>query len=94
MISFLDGETVRLTFTTKVDGTLTDPAAATLTVTPPTGPAVALSWPAGGLTRLGAGQFRALVVGTPAGRWVWEIDTTGAAAGASQGTFIVKPRKA
>ena len=91
---FLIGDGVRLENTWRVPataaGAVTDPTTVTLRIEPPTGSVVSFVYPTG-VVKVSTGYYRYDYVPTLAGRYWWRWEGTGAAQGAEEGRFTVRP---
>ncbi len=85
------GDTVRLSTTFTVSGTLTDPSAVTLTVQAPDGTATSYVYLTDAeVVKDATGTFHADIVFATAGIWTWKWLGTGTAAGVDEGTLTVE----
>jgi len=88
---FFEGasELATLTNTFTVDGTPTDPATITLTITDPTGTSTAYTHGAGQITKTGTGVYTKDIPCTAAGTWTYEWAGTASASDVVAGTWEV-----
>src|SRR6266568_2383918 len=85
------GDTIKLTFTVKVDNVLTDATLTVLTVTKPDGTNVS---PTPTITHTGTGTYTSVIALDAAGQWIWKWVATGPAGvamTAEDGSFDVQP---
>lgn len=87
------GDSVRIEQSTLLDGVLTDPSSATLTITPPTGAAIVKDWPATPteLEHPSLGLFRYDLLLTQVGVWRWRFECFGPVANVTEGAFEALP---
>ena len=84
------GDTVRLSTTFTVGGTLTDPSTVALSVRNPAGTTASETYNPGNIVRDSVGAFHLDYVASTAGIYSWKWTGTGAAAGIDEGTFTVE----
>lgn len=89
---YVVGQVVELSIEVRVNGSLTDPTDLTLTIQEPDGTQATEEYNPGNIVNNGTGIFYLDLdtTGGPAGRWTYRWVTTGTAAGAAEGEFIVK----
>ena len=99
VLNVAKGQEVSLTTSTHQgsrSGPLTDPDTLELRVLAPDGTVTVFYWPSGSpaITRDAQGVFRAAIVGSIVGDWIWRYVSTGAVAAADfDQTFNVAPTR-
>lgn len=86
---FQPGDTVTLSTTFRVAGTLTDPTTVSLDVREPDGTTTTYTWAGATVTKDATGTFSKALEADAPGIWAWKWTGTGAAAGIDEGTFTV-----
>jgi len=90
-ITILEGQTIRLTATFKVNGVATDPTTVTLKIKSPSGTTTTFLYSSGGVSKSGTGVYYKDYKPTETTFYHYRWIGTGAADGVGEAAFTVAP---